>query len=600
MQWLNPLGAWAFLGLAAILSLYMLRREYQETQISSTYLWRKALRDQTASRPFQKLKSSLLMLLQLLLAAMLALSLMRPVAPGQALGGETVMIFDISASMQAVSSGQSRMDQAVSEAAGMINTMGGADRLTILTVGKQTNQLLSRSPDRREALRALSRIEAENGGADLSSALSLAQAMRREIGQLDIIVYSDNFTPPEGMEVTHMAVGKGTDNRAITALNASAREGAVQALIQVVNYGAAADVPVECYADGELYDVRVLSMTEGQTQSVRFDLPEGTQYVRAALSEKDALSADDQRHFIVMGTEPRRVALMGEDDIFLETALAQRTDVQVVRTTVADAALLPPCDLYVYDGVMPDTLPKEGAFLFLAPKGVILRVTPGPATSPKSSLRLSSDGLAEAFSSHVALHNVALKQFTPLIGGGQPILTVGQDAAAVAGEEDGSRFIVMGFDLHESNWVVQYDFPIFMMHVFEYLLPDALGGVKDALSGDDIPLSLHSRAASAQVLMPSGQVIPLAPPFPALPLTDTHEAGVYTLRQTLPEGETIDTRFAVNLPSGESDVRLVSKDSGANQQQAGTQSYGLEWTAFLILALLLLSMLEWWVSVRAN
>ena len=179
-------------------------------------------------------------------------------------------------------------------------------------------------------------------------------------------------------------------------------------------------------------------------------------------------------------------------------------------------------------------------------------------------------------------------------------MTVGQDAAAVAGEEDGSRFIVMGFDLHESNWVVQYDFPIFMMHVFEYLLPDVLGGVKDALSGDVIPLSLHSRAASAQVLMPSGQVIPLAPPFPVLPLTDTQETGVYTLRQTLPEGETIDTRFAVNLPSGESDVRLVSEDSGANQQQAGTQSYGLEWTAFLILALLLLSMLEWWVSVRAN
>jgi hypothetical protein len=599
MQWLNPLGAWAFLGLAAILALYMLRREYQETQISSTYLWRRALRDQTASRPFQKLRSSILMMLQLLLAAMLALSLMRPVAPGQALGGETVMIFDVSASMQAVSGGQSRMDQAVSEAAGMINTMGGADRLTILTAGKQTNQLLSRSPDRREALRTLSRIEAENGGADLSGALSLAQAMRREIGQLDIIVYSDNFTPPEGMELTHMAVGKAADNRAITALNASAREGAVQALIQVVNYGAAADVPVECYADGELYDVRVLSMAEGETQSVRFDLPEGTQYVRAALSEKDALSADDQRHFIVMGSEPRRVALMGADDIFLETALAQRTDVEVVRTTVADAALLPPCDLYVYDGVMPDTLPNQGAFLFLAPKGVALGVTPGPVTSPQSSLRLSSGGTAEAFSGHVALSRVALKEFTPLIGG-QPILTVGQDAAAVAGEENGSRFVVMGFDLHESNWVVQYDFPIFMMHVFEYLLPDALGGAKDALSGDSIAISLQSRAASAQVLTPSGQAVPLAPPFPALPLTDTQETGVYTLRQTLPEGETIDTRFAVNLPGGESDVRLVSEDSGANQRQAGTQSYGLEWTAFLVLALLLVSMLEWWVSVRAN
>lgn len=40
MQFLEPMGAWALLALAAVLAFYLLKRQYEERTVPSTYLWR--------------------------------------------------------------------------------------------------------------------------------------------------------------------------------------------------------------------------------------------------------------------------------------------------------------------------------------------------------------------------------------------------------------------------------------------------------------------------------------------------------------------------------------------------------------------------------
>ena len=107
MEFIQIGGAWAFLGLAAILALYMLKRRFEEHEVPSTYLWRRMLADQNANRPFQKLRKNLLMVLQLAVVALLALALMHPATKGLT-GGDYVPIFDTSLSMRA----DGRMEQA--------------------------------------------------------------------------------------------------------------------------------------------------------------------------------------------------------------------------------------------------------------------------------------------------------------------------------------------------------------------------------------------------------------------------------------------------------------------------------------------------------
>jgi hypothetical protein len=582
-----------------VLALYILRKDYRELNVSSTFLWRRTQEDQTASKPFQILKSNLLMFLQLSAVLLLALALMRPLLSGTQAGGETVMIFDVSMSMQAEKAGQSRIGQAVSEARRMVEGMGAADRLTILTAGKKVTHLLSRSADRQEASKALDAIRAENGDADVDGALSLAKAMGREIDNLNIVVFSDAYSVKGEEGVRYVAVGEKVDNCAILSLTAAKREDGMAALARIENFGGAASVTVRCYADGQLCDARTAALQAGETQSVHLNVPENAVYILAEIAEEDGLLCDNQRHFVMRERCQKKIALIGQDNIFLEKALLQRGDVELVRTTKEDAPSLKDCSLFVYDGVLPGLLPESGSFLILQPAAEILGVTPGAKKSPEYAVNLADSTLAGQFSDHVSLKGVALKEYAPLTGG-QPVLKSGGDTLISAGEENGRRFMVIGFDLHESNWVLKYDFPIFMMHALNYLVPDILSGARDALCGDVLSLSLDGRTSSAAAVTPAGKSVALAPPFPALPFEYTGEAGLYTLSQTLLSGETVKTPFVVNGTTAESDVREVAKSSGENQLKAGITDYGRELTTLLLIALLALMLAEWWVSCRAG
>ena len=58
-----------------IVALYLLKLRRTEREVSSTYLWRRMVRDVEANAPWQKLRPNLLLLLQLLFLAALIFAL---------------------------------------------------------------------------------------------------------------------------------------------------------------------------------------------------------------------------------------------------------------------------------------------------------------------------------------------------------------------------------------------------------------------------------------------------------------------------------------------------------------------------------------------
>ena len=567
MHFLFPAGAWGFVSLGVITALYLLKRRSETVRVPSLLLWQRALAEQQAMKPFQKLKKNILYFLQMALAILLTLALMRPAVSG-GVQGETVMIFDLSASMQA----EGRLEQAKERALNLIDGMKAGDRVTVLTASREAEIALSRSGDLSRVRSVIHGLNARNGGADLDAALSLAQAMGRDIEGLNILVFSDAFTSDSAQVIP---VGTPQSNRALLSL--SVQNG--QAFVRIANYGDAATVTLECEADGALCDAVTVALEADEVRSALLAVPENAQTVRVRIQEADALLTDNERWYAAREKGAYRAALCG-DNVFLEKALSLREDLTLLRTTAAEAASLENIDLYIFDGTLPETLPAQGTLLCVAPDREVLDIGIGDKTEPASAIRAGLSGRAQSLTAHLLLEDIALRAYTPLTGG-DAVLRIGSDPLIAVTEAENRRAAVIGFDLHDSNLPMKGDFPILMQNLLGFLLPDARQSFPDGVCGDSV-----NAPADAQVVTPSGRLN-----------ADSWEQGVYTVRYRVADGAERVARFTLHMDPGESDLRQIG--GGASEIDLNTvRDAGRELTPWVLLAFLALALVEWEVSRR--
>ena len=113
MTFLAPAAAALAITIPAIIALYFLRIRRPTRTVSALHLWPDEIRDRQANVPWQRLRFSWLLLLQLLVAAFLVAAAIQPALPARAsLASHTIVLLDASASMQAKDVQPSRIDEA--------------------------------------------------------------------------------------------------------------------------------------------------------------------------------------------------------------------------------------------------------------------------------------------------------------------------------------------------------------------------------------------------------------------------------------------------------------------------------------------------------
>ena len=96
MSLLVPLGLLGLLGIAALILIYILKPNYQQKIISSTYVWKLSLRYRKKKIPVSRLRNIILLICQILTIAACAFIMTKPIAEAaQPLpGGEKIAVID--------------------------------------------------------------------------------------------------------------------------------------------------------------------------------------------------------------------------------------------------------------------------------------------------------------------------------------------------------------------------------------------------------------------------------------------------------------------------------------------------------------------------
>ena len=620
-----PLALIGLISLPIIVAFYMLRLRRRDYPVGSTFLWQQLIRDVEANAPWQRLRFSWLLLVQLLIAAIVVLAAARPfTAATSDLAANVVLIVDTSASMAASTDGEDRMALARDRAADVVGRLPVGGRVTVVAAADTANVLVSETDDREAALEAIDGIAASQLPGDLTDAFALASALAARDSDSTIVVVTDAAGDelPEvgvGAPVLVELVGETDANQSLAALSALRRSGGAQLdlFVAVANPSAVdATRRLEIYADGELIDARDLTIPAGQrSEALVSTVPPAATTVEARLAGSDALAADDRAFAIVPSQGRTRALLVGPGNAYLENALAllPRLELYAVGAEgyadalgeAADAGT--PYGLFVFDGIVPDG-PAPGASLYVDPSadgdfGAVGGHIDGPVidrTDPDEPLlrfvdltsvhigRARTVELAEGMRSVVA---------TPA---GRPLVAVG--------ERDGRRVGLIGFDLGESDLPLQVAFPLLMSNLVDHLLPAAEGILPSSMPlGESVTATVDPGIERVSVVTTGADGAGTAVEVPVtagqLTLAGADEVGVREVRAVSDDpsiGNQVLGRTAVNLFSpDESDVepgdpqRIVDMGRVPAGDDGPGQPTRAEWWWPLALIALALLAIEW-------
>src|SRR5256885_1577369 len=203
-------------------------------------------RDRQANVPWQRLRFSWLLLLQLLVAAVLVAAAVQPALSASAnLAPHSIVLLDASASMQANDVQPSRLDEAKRQIGAMIDQLGPQDRMTLIAV-QSTARIAGSASGYHDALhRALNAIPPANGPADLSAALSLASGIVRAGEESRAYLFSDGILEPlrtsfaNGLPfpVEYHRIGLSGENVGLTSLTVRTSAQSRAAYLRMHNFG---------------------------------------------------------------------------------------------------------------------------------------------------------------------------------------------------------------------------------------------------------------------------------------------------------------------------------------------------------------------------
>jgi hypothetical protein len=626
-----------------ILLLYFLKLRRRPVEVPSTFLWRKSIEDLRVNSLWQRLRQNLLLLLQLMVAALLLLALLAPAWNVQQTGRRIILLVDQSASMSASEGASTRLDQAKAQAKGLVGQMRTGDVGMVIAFGRSARVLAPYTENQQVLQQAIDSIEATAQSTDLREALSIASALANpqqvleRPGDADVVplelspaagqeatiyLFSDGKFPavPEfslgNLSVEYAKIGATTENVGITAISARPRvDGSdrLEVFARVKNFGRSpATADVELRVDDQRVDLRRMTLSPAQEEGiVLLALAGPVERMSLHLLTEDALAIDNVAWLVVTPPRPLRILRIGPANPLLEAvlstpALARWAKVESLPVSEKDRDLSASTeegryDVVIFDRCRPARMPSCSTWFVGA-----VPLSSAGVPSEGEEKEVISPAILNWDSSHPALRflqmdDVSIRRAWVLPAGPGRVPLIETDQGPILWQQmrEGYNDLVLSVPLvdmegqWQTDWPLKPSFPLLVMNVLRFL-----GGL-DADRGRNVKVGegvmVRDPASTAQVTLPTGQVVRATPTRPGvIEFIETDQVGLYRL-----ETESLKETFAVNLfDESESAieptefVQLGSEKSSTVEGSFSTQRELWRWLALAGLGLLVA---EWYI-----
>ncbi len=307
MHFLIPAGLWALSGLVVVAAIYFFQRRFRPHKINALFLWQAALRRHGGGYKISWIETSLLLLLEIVAVAMLALAIASPGCKKSEKKHRMVFVLDDSASMSANDStdGTSSCDRAKDEILSTLSKYSPFDASFIIS-GEIPKTAGSGISEISEAKKILSTWHPKKISHDIETALDLAFLA----GEVDSCVYlATDIAPPsneKGETILRKGLiwnsfGKKLDNLAFVTASRkfNSISGKEDIFAEIANYSPhKKQINLRAQRGGEiLFDRKFLvpaTSENSETLRVNIEIPARLDFsLSLSITEKDAILQDN-------------------------------------------------------------------------------------------------------------------------------------------------------------------------------------------------------------------------------------------------------------------------------------------------------------------
>ncbi len=589
--WYVPAIA-AGLTVPPLVLLYFLKLKRQRIPIASTLLWRKAVEDLRVNSPFQRLRSSLLLFLQLLILALACLAIAEPFkSAGRQFEKAIVLLIDQSASMSTMEDGRTRLDIAKEDAASIVEGLTRDQRAMIIAFSDRARVLAPFTDNKNDLRRAIDSIQPTDVAGSLQEAVALAEAhstpqgegigTNQQIAQAHLILFTDGRLPDADKVAVQRStmelvkIGNATENAGIVSLEVRRsyeQPADLTVLARVRNFGTQkTQRDLSLMVNGVMKDVRTLSLApagkadrlskaetagtpaEGSEAIVPFDLTlETAANIEVRLSGKDSLADDDRAFAVVTPPHPLKVLLVTAGNRFLsrligvmpldkfDTWTPQQYQDNPDDKLIENGRCI--YDVVVFDGHSTDRLPPGNYFFF---GGIPLIDGVETGDLREGDVLLDWDD-THPILQHVVVESINVVSWRDLILPKEAVTLIEGTHGPVLSllNRDRRQYLISAFSFFDesrthlnTDWMFKEDCVAFMYDALRFLAGSTTLGEKTPVApGQPLVVPVSPKFKTVAVTRPDGTSDNIAVgAMNTATYSRTDRIGIYTVNTGIPD-----------------------------------------------------------------